>query len=136
MPNIPSSINGVSVEFASTVNKEVLQVMINGLKHCIKTNIASGHTLNKIYISSAYDSHTLPSRHMQKKAVDISRINGTKMAVGYPQGGAIKAIVDAIQDEFEGFANRRENYGPHLKKKLGQNWTISGHNDHIHLSVN
>jgi hypothetical protein len=73
---------------------------------------------------------------MQKKAVDISRINGTKMALGYPQGGSIKAIVDAIQDAFEGFTSRRENYGPHLKKKLGQNWTISGHNDHIHLSVN
>ena len=96
MPNIPTSINGVTVEFASTVNKKVVQVMINGLKHCIKTNIASGHTLNKIYISSAYDSHTLPSRHMQKKAVDISRINGTKMAVGYPKGGAIKARCEAI----------------------------------------
>ena len=136
MPNIPSTINGVTIEFATTVNKDVEQVMIDGLKHCIKTNAASGHTLNKIYISSAYDSHTLPSRHMQKKAVDISRINGTKIVLGYPQGGTIKAVVDAIQDLFEGFATRRENYGPHLKKKLGQNWTVSGHNDHIHLSVN
>lgn len=136
MPTIPSIINGVTIEFASTVNKEVEQVMINGLKHCIKTNITSGHTLNKIYISSAYDSHTLPSRHMQKRAVDISRINSTKIVLGYPQGGAIKAIVDAIQVAFEGFATRRENYGPHLKKKLGTNWAVSGHSDHIHFSVN
>lgn len=136
MPNIPSIINGVTVEFASTVNKDVEQVMINGLKYCIKTDVASGHTLTKIYISSAYDSHTLPSRHMQKKAVDISRINGTKMALGYPQNGAIKVIVDSIQDSFEEFTSRRENYGPHLKKKLGQNRAVSGHNDHIHLSVN
>lgn len=136
MPSIPTTINGVTVEFASTVNKDVKQVMINGLKHCIKTNLAPGYTLNKIYISSAYDSHTLPSRHMQQKAVDISRINGTKIVIGYPQNGANKAIVDAIQDTFEGFASRRENFGPHLKKKLGQDWAVSGHNDHIHFSVN
>ena len=136
MPSIPSNINGVTIEFASTVNKDVDQIMINGLKQCIKTSIAAGHTLSKIYISSAYDSHTLPSRHMQKKAVNISRINGTKIVLGYPQNAAVKAIVDAIQDKFESFTNRRENYGPYLKKKLGQAQTISGHNDHIHISVN
>jgi hypothetical protein len=92
MPTIPTTINGVMVEFASTVNTDVKQVMINGLKHCIKTNIAQGYALNKIYISSAYDSHTLPSRHMQQKAVDISRINGTKIVIDYPQNGANKAI--------------------------------------------
>jgi len=136
MATIPATINGVTVEFASTVNNDVEQVMIDGLNHCIKTAIATGHSLNKIYISSVYDSHTLPSRHMQKKAVDISRINGTKMVIGYPQNGAVTAIVDAIQTEFETFASRRENFGPHFKKKLGQPHTISGHNDHIHLSVN
>ena len=101
MANIPSKINGVTVEFKSTVNKDVEQVMIDGLKHVIKTNIARGYTLNKIYISSARDSHTMPSRHAQGKAVDISRINGTKIVLGYPEGGSIKALVDAIQEEFE-----------------------------------
>ncbi|MDH5545422.1 MAG: hypothetical protein OEZ43_07515 [Gammaproteobacteria bacterium] len=136
MPTIPSSINSVVVEFANSVNKDVAQVLINGLNHCIKADVASGFTLDKIYISSAKDSHTLPSRHMQSKAVDISRVNGTKIAIGYPQGGAIKAIVDAIQDSFESFASKRENFGPHLKKKLGNNYSVSGHNDHIHISVN
>jgi len=136
MPEIPSSINGVTIEFSTTVNKEVSPVMIDGLRHCIKTDIASDFTLNKIYISSANDSHTLPSRHSQSKAVDISRINGTKMAIGYPQGGELKAIVDAIQDEFESFSYRRENFGPHLKKKLGNDHLVSGHEDHIHISVN
>ncbi len=96
-------------------------------KHFFSTNI--------IYISSANDSHTLPSRHMQQKAVDISRINGTKMSVGYPSMSSVKKIVDAIQDTFEGFDGRRENFGPHLKKKLGEDYTILGHNDHIHISV-
>lgn len=136
MPIIPSIINGVSVQFGSGVGNDVDQKVIEGLKYCIKSQIAPNNPLISIYVSSAYDSHQLPSRHMQHKAVDISRINGTKIIIGYPIGGAVKAIVDAIQDSFEGYIHRRENYGPHFKKKLGQNWSISGHNDHIHLSVN
>lgn len=45
MVTIPSSINGVSVEFADTVNKNVEQSLVDGLMHRIKTNIASGYTL-------------------------------------------------------------------------------------------
>ena len=135
MATIPSDINGVTVEFASTVDKNVVQNMVEGLKLCIKTDVATGYALQKIYISSAYDSHTQPSRHMQQKAIDISRINGTKIVLGYPGAAETKAIVDAIQTCFEGYTVRRENYGPHIKKKLGQDWTVSGHDDHIHLSV-
>ncbi len=136
MAQIQTSMNGVTVEFSSTVGNNVVQSMIDGLNFCITQGIASGYTLTKIYISSAYDSHESPSRHMQHKAVDISRINGTKIAIGYPEGGETKAIVDAIQEKYEGFDGRRENFGPYLKKKDGQNWTVGGHEDHIHLSVN
>jgi hypothetical protein len=136
MPMIPSIINGVTVELGSHVKGEVTTILIDGLKHCIKRDIASGHALETIYISSAYDSHSLPSRHMQQKAVDISRINGIKIVLGYPQSSAIKAIVDAIQSSFESYRERRENFGPHFKKKLGKKWSVSGHDDHIHLSVN
>jgi hypothetical protein len=135
MATIPSVINQVTVEFGEDVVNDVDQRMVDGLKHCIKRDIAPNVVLTKIYVSSAFDSHTMPSRHMQQKAVDISRINGTKIVIGYPQGGATKAIVDAIQDSFESFAFRRENFGPHIKKKLGQNKTVAGHDDHIHLSV-
>jgi hypothetical protein len=68
MPQIPTSINGVTVEFSQTVNNNVDQKMIDGLRHCIKPNIATGHTLTKIYISSANDSHTFPSRHVRAQA--------------------------------------------------------------------
>lgn len=61
MPTIPANINGVAVEFKDTVGKDVEQRMIDGLEHCIKTNIASGYTLQKIYIYSANDSHTTPN---------------------------------------------------------------------------
>jgi len=136
MPNIPNTINGVTVEFSSAVNKNVNQRMIDGLKHVIKPAIATGYTLNKIYISSANDQHTLPSRHAQGKGVDISRINGKKMSTSYPGDATVKAVVDALQDTFETFTHRRENFGPHFKKKLGANHSVSGHSDHIHFSVN
>ena len=136
MAQIASMINGVIVEFADTVGNDVDQKLVDALNHCIKTEIAPGHTLYRIWVSSAFDSHKKPSRHVQHKAVDISRINGTRIMIGYKDDAAVKAIVDAIQDGFESFEHRRENYGPHLKKKSGHDWTVAGHKDHIHLSVN
>jgi hypothetical protein len=136
METIPSVINGVTVHFGSAVHKDVSVTMINGLKHCIRPAVAAGYVLSNIYISSAHDQHVMPSRHAQHKGVDISRINGMKIGVGYPGVPAIKAIVDAIQTTFETFVGRRENYGPFFKKKLGQPHNVAGHNDHIHLSVN
>jgi hypothetical protein len=70
------------------------------------------------------------------KAVDISRINGIKIVIGYPNDPEVKAIVDAIQIAFETFSDRRENFGPYAKTKLGKPWSVSGHDDHIHLSIN
>jgi hypothetical protein len=83
MPDIPDKINGVTVEFGSSVDKSVDQRVIDALKKVVKPGIASGHTLTKIYISSANDQHKAPSRHVQGegKAVDISRINGMKMSL-------------------------------------------------------
>ena len=65
MPQIPSNINGVTVQFAATVVNDVDQGMIDGLKHCIRPQFANGHHLLNIYISSAFDSHKMPSRHMR-----------------------------------------------------------------------
>lgn len=136
MAQIPSAINGVAVEFAETVLNDVDQAVVDAMMHCMKPNVANGHTLSKIFVSSASDSHVFPSRHAQKKAVDISRINGTKIVIGYPSNVMLKAIVDAIQETFETFSTRRENYGPHLKLKLGLPHPVDGHADHIHFSVN
>jgi len=136
MPAIPSNINGVDVEFSPTVNKNVDQALIDALKAAIKTDVAAGHTLEEIYISSASDSHVMPSRHSQSKAVDISRINGKKMAIYYGSDPAVTAIVDAIQLALENAPKRRENFGPHIKHKLGSTYSVGGHGDHIHFSVN
>jgi hypothetical protein len=136
MTDIPTTINGVAVDFGASVNEDVHDRIVEGLKACIKTSIAPGRVLSKIHISSANDQHAMPSRHAQEKAVDISRINGVKMVIGYPQGGDVTAIVQAIQTAFESYAHRRENFGPFFKKKLGAPHMVGGHGDHIHLSVN
>lgn len=136
MAQIPSLINGVTILFNTTVVNDVTQWLVDGLNHCVKSNIAPGTTLATLYVSSAYDSHVLPSRHMQHKAVDLSRINGVLIANSYPSNGAIKAVVDAIQTNFETYVHRRENFGPHFKKKLGLPFVVGGHHDHVHLSVN
>jgi len=136
MPNIPSSINGVQVDFASSVNREVDQRLIDGLRHCIKPDVSPGYKLRTIYISSANDSHTMPSRHAQSKAVDISRINGMRMSIAYGGTAEVTSITQGIQSMFETFNDRRENFGPSIKHKLGSSHTVGGHGDHIHLSVN
>ncbi len=136
MATIPSVINGVKVEFSTLVVNDVDQKIVDALRFCIKKDIAFGHILDKIYISSANDQHTMPSRHAQMKAVDISRINGIKIVVGYAGSEEVKAIVEAIQRKFDRFVDRRENFGPFIKTKLGKPFSISGHKDHIHISVN
>lgn len=61
---------------------------------------------------------TSPSRHVQGegKVVDNSRINGNKMSIFYPDNATVKAVVDAMQTEFENYTHRRENFGPFMKK--------------------
>jgi len=138
MPSIPKVINGVAVEFSPKANNSVDEKIILALKYIIKRDIAPGHALSKIYISSANDQHKFPSRHVQGdgKALDISRVNGKKMSTHYKTNHSVKAITDAIQKKFESYNGRRENFGPLFKKKLGSPHNVSGHKDHIHISVN
>ncbi len=136
MPRIPTEINGVTIEFGPEVNPNVHPRVIEMLKHVLRPNVAKGHVLKRIYISSASDQHVLPSRHAQSKAVDISRINGMKMSVYYSSSPSVHAIVDSLQQRFESAPYRRENYGPATKKKLGHPHQVPGHTDHIHFSVN
>ena len=137
MAVIPANLNGVVVEFKSQVNNSVDQRIVDSLKTVIQPNISAAHSLSKIFVSSANDQHEAPSRHVsgQGKAVDISRINGKKMSVYYPSDSAVKSIVEAIQTAFEDCTHRRENFGPYIKKKHGKAWSVGGHADHIHLSV-
>ncbi|WP_232333052.1 hypothetical protein [Novosphingobium aquimarinum] len=136
MTTIPSSINGVTIEFAPGVNNDAIQMLIDGLVHTISPTVAPGHTLSRIWISSVRDSHVCPSRHVTGNASDLSRINGKKIGEHYTSDPEVKAIVDALQNRYETYLpHRRENYGPTVKLKLGQPYNSGGHDDHIHFSV-
>jgi hypothetical protein len=132
---IPSNINGVLVEFHPNVVNSVDQRLIDALRHVIHPGIAPGHMLQRIYIRSVSDSHAMPSRHAQQKAVDISRFNGIHVQGGYSSNPSVRAFVDSIQEAFEECNHRRENFGPLFNRRHGQPWAVGGHNDHIHLSV-
>ena len=135
LEEIPAAINGINIEFKHTVNKNVDGSLIAGLIHCLKPDVAPGFTLHIAFVSSAHDGHNLPSRHAMAKAVDISRINGKRIGEFYEKDDEVTAIVKALQESFESFPERRENFGPHFCKKLGQPNPIPGHDDHVHFSV-
>jgi len=133
---IGNTINTVTVEYGSGADNKVNESLINVLKACIKSDIAEGATLNKIYVSATTNGkHSKTSRHYSGKAIDISRVNGKRMSVSYPDDTDVKKIVDAIQVAADGAKGIRENFGPHFKHKHGKKWSVSGHKDHIHLSV-
>jgi hypothetical protein len=132
---IGSILNDVTVEYASGADNEVTQELIDLLKAVVKSDIAPGSKLEKIYISATTNgTHAAGSRHYSSKAVDISRINGKYMTT-YPSDASVKSIVDALQDEGDKQAGIRENFGPKFLHKHKSNWTVAAHDDHIHFSV-
>lgn len=132
---LPHTINGVRLIYAETVNREVHANLLKALVFAIDKKALKAETLSELYVSSAHDSHALPSRHAIGKSLDISRVNGKRMGIYYPADPLVKAVVDGLQHRLELASGRRENFGPCFKKKLGQPFTVSGHNDHIHFSV-
>ena len=136
MKKIPSDINGVVMELASGVTNEITDEMFDAMRYAIKKNVAAGYTLNKLWVSSAKDSHSCPSRHTTGNGVDISRVNGKYLSNSYDSDLEVKNIVDELQTTFESAPKRRENYGPTIKKKEGEDNPVSGHKDHFHWSVN
>lgn len=133
---IGNAINTVSVEYASGADNDVEQTLVNLLKGAIKSDIAKGYTLTKIFISATTNgTHATNSRHYSGQAVDISRLNGKHMSVHYPSDAEVKAIVDAIQKETDNQSGVRENFGPLFSHKHKKDWSVADHGDHIHLSV-
>lgn len=138
MASVPSSLNSVSIQFKDGVINDIDQKLVDALKQIIKPGaIPYQYFVSSIVVSSLHDSHkNVPnSRHNQKKAIDISKINGKSIS-NYNSDPEIKSLVQRIQTEFENISGRRENFGPFKKLKLGAPYSVSRHHDHIHLSVN
>lgn len=77
------------------------------------------------------------SNHYTGKAMDISRINGAKMALS----GVNNQIIE-LQKAFDNYQFIRENFGPYFKHKYfigSDTWDYSfpvgGHQSHIYVST-
>ena len=136
MEVIPKLVNGVRVEFASTVKNEVTKVMLAGIEHLLTREAAPGHLLQVVRMASVADRHSWPSRHVTGNAVDISHVNGRLVGL-YDDDRTVRALVGGLQNRFEGYKSRRENFGPRFLKKEGR--VVAGgvgdHSDHLHFSV-
>jgi len=149
IPNPLVLANGteISISFGTTKsdnqnsNKLVSIDLINGLKFAIEqanNNLTPSNKINSIYIAATTNgTHSATSNHNYGTAIDISRINGKKMALT----GITNQIIE-IQKSFDNFQYVRENFGPYFKHKFykenniwNYNYPIGGHKDHIHFSV-
>jgi hypothetical protein len=135
MPKIGSSLNDVTIEYGSTADNDVKDALVDLLKGVIKQTVAPGQTLSKVFVSATTNGEHESPRHASGQAIDISRVNGKKIGETYSSDTEVKAIVDGMQDEADKQTGIRENFGPHFKHKHKVNWTVGGHDDHIHFSV-
>ncbi len=121
-------------------NNLVAVSLVESITHALNeanSNLQSNNKITSIYIAATTNgSHSATSNHSKGTAVDISRINGTKIV----NLGANNQVI-ALQNGFDSYNNIRENFGPYFKHKtlpdgsVNLNWQIAGHQDHIHISV-
>jgi len=116
-----------NINSKQSVNKK----LIDALRYTIE--LASIYVnIESIHISASTNgSHASTSNHYKGLALDISRINDMPIFLM----GANDLVI-RFQQAFEVLQNRRENFGPALKLKLGISSSIGGHADHIHISIN
>ena len=121
-------------------NNDVAIDLVNSIKFAINlanSKLENSNKITSIYIAATTNgTHSSTSNHTRGTAVDISRINGAKMI-----NLGNNAQVKALQEAFDNYPKIRENFGPSFKHKtlsngsVNLNWTIGGHQDHIHISV-
>ena len=133
--SIGNSVNSVTVEYAAGADNQVEPSLLSLLKAVIKSDIAAGQTLTSIYVSATTNGTHESPRHASGQAIDISRINGLHMSTHYSSDSVVKAIVNALQTQADAQSGIRENFGPHFKHKHAAAWSVAGHADHIHWSV-
>jgi hypothetical protein len=110
--------------------------LIVAVQGAIELALKNGATIKYLHISATTNGlHARNSNHYKGLALDISEINHEKIVMMSRTGENYKNVI-LLQEAFETMANRRENFGPHLKLKSGQQAFVGGHEDHIHFSIN
>lgn len=89
-------------------------------------------SINHIHISATSNgTHGTYSNHYKNRAVDISRVNNSPIISIQDSD-----LVRILQESFDNYSDIRENFGPAFHHKLGQNYNVGGHSDHLHISTN
>ncbi|WP_299673059.1 hypothetical protein [uncultured Tenacibaculum sp.] len=144
---ILSDGSSININFGTTrsdnknADQEVSPVLVEGMKFALEkanNNLSSSEKITSIYISATTNGeHSATSNHPLGLAIDISRINGKRMAVT-----GVTNQIKELQKAFDSFQYIRENFGPHFKHKYDLNtnrwnfnYPVGGHKDHIHISV-
>lgn len=149
IPNPLVLLNGseISITYGTTndninANQPVSIDLINGMKFAIQnanSNLSASDQITNIYIMATTNGHgtTGTSNHLKATAVDISRINGQKMALT-----GLTEQIKELQKAMDNYDHVRENFGPSFKHKYSMesdswnyNHPVKGHKDHIHFSV-
>ncbi|MEB2787397.1 hypothetical protein, partial [Algoriphagus persicinus] len=149
IPSVLSLDNGdeIIVDFGVTdsdnksANQEVAELLIEGLQAAIKNanaNLSALEKITRIYVAATTNgAHGSTSNHYNGRAIDISRINGSKMA-----STGVTNQITQLQLAMDNFPNVRENFGPYFKHKYSSesnswnyNHPVGGYGDHIHFSV-
>ncbi|MDP2087953.1 MAG: hypothetical protein Q8J84_00970 [Flavobacteriaceae bacterium] len=141
---IPNQIilnNGksVSITFGTTkdqvnANQPVAICLIDAIKYVLNQT----SDITSIHIHATTNGHNAypNSNHLRATAIDISRINGVHII-----NLGNNSQVMALQNAFDNYHGIRENFGPSYKHKTesnglkNNNFNISGHKDHIHISI-
>lgn len=132
----------VDINFGTTSSDGVsaYQPVAPSLHHMLEfalnyVNYSSGSDvkITEIGISSTSNgTHTSPnSNHFKNKAIDIYTINGTRIDEMIDQ-----SLIQKLQDAFELCHNIRENFGPMYLHKNRNDYAVSAHDNHIHISSN
>ena len=123
-------------------NQKVSVDVINGLKFALEqanSNLTAANKITSINIYATTNGHgtTGDSNHLKATAIDINSINGNRMTVT-----GLTPQITELQKAFDNYQYIRENFGPYLKHKYSVesntwnlNYPVSGHTDHIHISV-
>lgn len=118
---------------------EALQFAIDEANKVLET-LRYPLLIESVHISATTNGlHGPNSNHYAGTAIDISRINGTRMLEA---SGDERRLIFELQQAFNTYPHIRENFGPFMKYKYtleNTRWNyqheVSGHRDHIHISV-
>ncbi len=134
--NLSREADGVTIKFLQGADNPVDYDLAERFEMAVSLTKGDVPELQSLTISATTKPGSL---HEFGFAMDISRVNGTQMVLGYPESPLAYAAVKALQTNLA-FVGAHENFGPYLmsggRLSLSNLPVLYGpHNTHIHYSI-